>query len=192
MQKEGTLSKIIFYNDGNGYTVAVLDTEEGAIRIAGSVGEPKEGARYRLEGRFTIHPKYGEQFSFAECEELMPEGEDAIYEFLAAGNIKGIGPKTARSLVDTFGEETLRVIEETPEKLLRVSGIGPRSLSKICESFGESREFANISIGLRELGIEMADAVRIYKCYGTDSVAVVHDNPYILAEDIRGITADTG
>ena len=188
MQKEGTLSRIIFYNDGNGYTVAILDTEEGAIRIAGSVGEPREGARYRLEGRFTIHPKYGEQFSFAECEELMPEGEDAIYEFLAAGNIKGIGPKTARTLVDTFGEDTLRVIEETPEKLLRVSGIGPRSLSRICESFGESREFANISIQLRELGIEMADAVRIYKCYGTDAVAVVHDNPYILVEDIRGIT----
>ncbi len=188
MQKEGTLTKIIFYNEGNGYTVAILGTEEGSVRIAGSVGEPREGARYRLEGRFTIHPKYGEQFSFVECEELMPEGEDAIYEFLAAGNIKGIGPKTARSLVDTFGEDTLRVIEETPEKLLRVSGIGPKSLSRICESFGESREFANVSIQLRELGIEMADAVRVYKCYGTDAAAVVHDNPYILVEDIRGIT----
>lgn len=110
MQKKGTLTRIIFHNAGNGYTVAVLDTDEGAVRIAGSIAEPKEGADYSLEGRFTIHPKYGEQFSFNSYEELLPEGEDAIYEFLAAGNIRGIGPKTARTLVDTFGEDTLRVI----------------------------------------------------------------------------------
>ena len=188
MQKKGTLTRIIFHNAGNGYTVAVLDTDEGAVRIAGSIAEPKEGADYSLEGRFTIHPKYGEQFSFNSYEELLPEGEDAIYEFLAAGNIRGIGPKTARTLVDTFGEDTLRVIGETPEKLLKVNGIGPKSLTKISESFGESREFANVSIELRELGIEMSDAVRIYKCYGPDSVAIVRDNPFILVEDIRGIT----
>ena len=188
MQKKGTLTRIIFHNAGNGYTVAVLDTDEGAVRIAGSIAEPKEGADYSLEGRFTIHPKYGEQFSFNSYEELLPEGEDAIYEFLAAGNIRGIGPKTARTLVDTFGEDTLRVIGETPEKLLKVNGIGPKSLTKISESFGESREFANVSIELRELGIEMSDAVRIYKCYGVDSVAIVRDNPFILVEDIRGIT----
>ncbi len=188
MQKEGQLGKIIFHNESNGYTVAVLDTDEGAIRIAGSVAEPKESARYRLEGKFTIHPKYGEQFSFTGYEELMPEGEDAIFEFLAAGNIRGIGPKMARTIVDTFGEESLHVIEETPERLLSISGIGPKSLAKISESFAESREFANVSIELRELGIEMKDAVRIYKCYGSDSVEVVRDNPYILVEDIRGIT----
>ena len=188
MQKDGRISKIIFNNEDNGYTVAVLDTDEGAIRIAGSIADPREGASYRLEGRFGIHPKYGEQFNFASYEELLPEGEDAIYEFLAAGNIKGIGPKTARTIVDTFGEDALKVIEETPEKLIRISGIGPKSLAKISESYAESREFASVSIELRELGIEMADAVRIYKCYGVDSVYIVKDNPYILVEDIRGIT----
>lgn len=188
MQKEGTLTKIIFNNAGNGYTVGILDTDEGAIRIAGNIADPKEGTKYSLEGKFRIHPKYGEQFSFTGYEELMPEGEDAIFEFLAAGNIRGIGPKLARTLVDTFGEETLRVIEETPEKLLRVNGIGPKSLSRISESFGESREFAGVSIELRELGIDMAYAVRIYKCYGRDSAQIVRENPYILVEDIRGIT----
>ncbi len=188
MHKEGTLARIIFNNEGNGYTVAVLDTDEGAIRIAGSVAEPREGTRYRLEGKFTIHPKYGEQFSFTSYEELIPEGEDAIFEFLAAGNIRGIGPKTARTIVDAFGDETLKIIEETPERLLSISGIGPKSLAKITESFSESREFASMSIELRELGIEMTDAIRIYKCYGTDSLEVVRDNPYMLVEDIRGIT----
>ena len=188
MQKEGTLTRIIFNNAGNGYTVAVLDTDEGAVRIAGSIAEPKEGARYRLEGKFTIHPKYGEQFSFTGYEELVPEGEDAIFEFLAAGNIRGIGPKMARTIVDAFGAETLDIIEKTPEKLLSINGIGPKSLARISDSYAESREFANISIELRELGIEMTDAIRIYKCYGPDSMEVVSDNPYILVEDIRGIT----
>ena len=188
MQKEGTLGKVIFNNQSNGYTVAIFDTDEGSFRIAGSFAEPRPGTKYRLEGRFTIHPKYGEQFSFTCYEELLPEGEDAILDFLSAGNIRGIGPKTARLIVDAFGEETLHIIEETPEKLLRISGIGPKSLAKITESFGESREFANVSIELREIGIEMSDAVRIYKIYGQDSVKIVRENPYILVEDIRGIT----
>lgn len=187
MQQEGKLGKIIFNNPENGYTVAVFDTEAGAIRIAGSFAEPKSGAKYRLEGRFTIHPKYGEQFSVSSYEEMMPEGADAILEFLSAGNIRGIGPKTAAQIVDMFGDETLTVIEETPEKLLMVSGIGAKTLARITESFGESREFAGTSIELRELGIEMNEAVRVYKLYGKDSVRIVTENPYILAEDIRGI-----
>ncbi len=187
MQQEGKLGKIIFNNPENGYTVAVFDTEAGAIRIAGSFAEPKTGAKYRLEGRFTIHPKYGEQFSVSSYEEMMPEGADAILEFLSAGNIRGIGPKMAHQIVDVFGDETLNVIEETPEKLLMISGIGAKTLSKISESFGESREFANTAIELRELGIEMNEAVKVYKLYGKDSVRIVSENPYILAEDIRGI-----
>ena len=187
MQQEGKLGKIIFNNPENGYTVAVFDTEAGAIRIAGSFAEPKSGAKYRLEGRFTIHPKYGEQFSVSSYEEMMPEGADAILEFLSAGNIRGIGPKTASQIVDVFGDETLTVIEETPEKLLTISGIGPKTLVKITESFGESREFAGTSIELRELGIEMNEAVRVYRIYGRDSLRIVSENPYILAEDIRGI-----
>lgn len=187
MQQEGKLGKIIFNNPENGYTVAVFDTEAGAIRIAGSFAEPKSGAKYRLEGRFTIHPKYGEQFSVSSYEEMMPEGADAILEFLSAGNIRGIGPKTAAQIVDMFGDETLTVIEETPERLLMVSGIGAKTLARITESFGESREFAGTSIELRELGIEMNEAVRVYKLYGKDSVRIVSENPYILAEDIRGI-----
>ena len=187
MQQEGKLGKIIFNNPENGYTVAVFDTEAGAIRIAGSFAEPKSGAKYRLQGRFTIHPKYGEQFSVASYEEMMPEGADAILEFLAAGNIRGIGPKMARQIVDVFGDETLAVIEETPEKLLMISGIGAKTLARITESFGESKDFADASIELRELGIEMNEAVRIYKLYGKDSLRIVSEDPYILAEDIRGI-----
>ena len=188
MQQTGTLSRLIFNNPENGYTVAVFDTDEGSITIVGSFAEPKPGARYRLDGRFVIHKKYGEQFSFTSFEELLPEGEDAILEFLSAGNIRGIGPKTAKLIVDTFGAESLKIIEETPEQLLVINGIGPKSLEKITSSFLESRDFANASIKLREMGIEMSDAVRIYKLYGSDSVDAVRENPYMLVEDIRGMT----
>lgn len=188
MQKEGKLGKIIFNNKENGYTVAIFDTEDGAIRIAGSFNEPKTGTKYRLEGKFTIHPKYGEQFSFTSYEEVMPEGAEAIYEFLANGNIKGVGPKTAEQIIEAFGEDSLNVIENTPEKLLQIKGIGPNTLAKITASYGETREFAKASLELRELGIEMNHAVKIYKMYGKQSVEIVKENPYTLVEDVYGIT----
>ena len=188
MQKEGKLSRIIFNNQENGYTVAVFDTEDGAIRIAGSFNEPRIGASYRLDGAFTIHRKYGEQFSFTDYEELLPEGADAIFEFLASGNIKGVGPKTAEQIVATFGEEALDVIENEPEKLLSIRGIGATTLAKITESFGESREFARVSLELREMGIEMTHAVKIYKLFGKESVDIVRENPYTLVDDIYGMT----
>lgn len=188
MIKEGKLGRIIFNNEDNGYTVAVFDTEDGAIRIAGSFNAPKPGARYRLEGSFTIHRRYGEQFSFTSYEEVLPEGIDAIYEFLAGGNIRGVGPKTAELITDTFGEDSLKVIGETPEKLLQIKGIGPNTLAKISESYNETREFANVSIELRDLGIEMSHAVKIFKLYGKESVSIVRENPYSLVDDIYGLT----
>ncbi len=188
MQQEGKLGKIIFNNPENGYTVAVFDTKDGSFRIAGSFAEPKTGASYRLEGKFTVHPRYGEQFSFTGYEEIMPEGADAILEFLSAGNIRGIGPATAKQIVDRYGDESLRVIEEMPDRLLSIPGIGAKTLAKITESFKESREFADTAIELREIGIEMSEAVRVYKMYGKDSLKMIRENPYMLAEDIRGIT----
>ena len=188
MQKEGKLVRVIFNNADNGYTVGILDTGEGAIRIAGSFNEPKTGVKYRLDGGFTVHRKYGEQFSFSSYEELPPEGEDAIYEFLANGNIRGIGPKTAELIVEKFGEDSLRIIEEEPDKLLRIRGIGPSTLSKITESYGETREFARVSLELREMGVEMTHAVKIFKLYGKESTAIVRENPYTLVDDIYGLT----
>lgn len=188
MIKEGTLKKIIFNNQENGYTVAVFGTDEGSIRIAGSFNEPKIGTKYRLEGGFIIHKKYGEQFSFVSYEEVLPEGAEAIYEFLAAGNVRGVGPKTAELIVESFGDEALEIIDKRPEKLLSIKGIGANTLAKISESYAETREFAEVSMELRELGIEMTHAVKIYKMYGADSSKIVNENPYSLVEDVYGLT----
>ncbi len=188
MQKKGSISRIIFHNDSNGYTVAVFDTDEESFRIAGAFNAPAIGTNYALEGSFTIHPKYGEQFSVASYEELMPEGAEAIRAFLASGAIKGIGPKTAKLIVDAYGEESLQILEKSPERLLELKGIGASSLAKITQSYGETREFARISLELQEVGLETSDAVRIFKMYGGASVEVVKENPYVLVEDIRGIS----
>ncbi len=186
MQVEGTISRILFNNESNGYTVAIFVTEDHAIRITGHLNETKIGARYRLEGNFVMHRKYGEQFAFTYCEEALPKGEQAIKDFLASGAIRGIGPKFAELIVEQFGEDSLTVIEEQPEKLLSIRGIGKKSLETITESFAESRAFARASLELQNLGLTMADTVRLYKAYGSESVTMVKDNPYFLSEYVRG------
>lgn len=187
MQVNGKLAKIIFHSDANGYTVAVLDTDDGAIRIAGSMNEPREGTSYTFEGRFVVHPKYGEQLAFNNYEEAIPEGAEAILEFLSSGNIRGIGPKTAALIVEVFGDATMEIIDRNPDRLLEIKGIGETTLEKIKDSYGESRDFAHVSLELQEMGIAMSDAVRIYKLYGNESAGIVRENPYILVDDIRGI-----
>ena len=194
MKINGKIARIIFHSGSDGYTVAVLDTEDGAVRIAGNINDPGEGQSYSFEGHFTVHVKYGEQFAFSSYQEEIPEGADAILEFLSAGNIRGIGPKTAALIVEAFGDETMNIIDRDPERLLAIKGIGKKSLERIKDSYGESREFARISLELTEMGISMSEAVKIYKLYGQDSPEIVRSNPYALADDIRGITfvkADT-
>lgn len=188
MRISGKIAKTIFHSESNGYTVAVIDTEDGALRVAGSMNEPREGASCTFEGHFIVHPKYGEQFSFSSYEENAPEGAEAILEFLSAGNIRGIGPKTAGLIVDAYGDATLEIIDKNPDRLLEIKGIGKTTLEKIKESYGESREFTRISLELRDLGISMTEAVKIYKLYGPSSIEIVSENPYILADEIRGIT----
>ena len=185
---EGSVDSVIYRNSENGYAVLDLAVGSDYVTVVGELGNIDVGEELRLTGEYVEHPKFGTQFRAEICERKMPETSSAILRYLSSGTIKGIGPALAKKIVDRFGDDTLKIIEETPEKLLMISGIGPKSLAKITESFGESREFAAASIELRELGIEMSEAVRIYKIYGSDSVAVVRDNPYILAEDIRGIT----
>ncbi|NLA70655.1 MAG: ATP-dependent RecD-like DNA helicase [Clostridiales bacterium] len=187
MQIEGKRGYVKFHNAENGYTIATLKTEEGNITIVGAMHDPKEGKSYSFDGDFVVHRKYGEQFAFTTNTEKLPEGVDAIEAFLASGAIKGVGPKTAKLIIDKFGEDSLRIMEEDPDQLSTVRGIGKLSLEKIKNSFAESREFAHVSLELEKLGVKMSDAVKIYNMYRSDSVGIIKDNPYILIEDIRGM-----
>ena len=185
-EKKGVLTEIIFHNEENGYTVGVFETEEEYFTCVGCIAEPRKGATYRLTGEFRVHPGYGEQFSFTACEEVMPEGTDEIRAFLASGALKGIGPKTAALIVDKFGEDTLKIMEESPERLTEISGIGEKKAKQIGESYAVRREFAGVSLHFQKYGITSDQAYKLYRAYGADAVALIEENPYRLVDEVYG------
>jgi len=185
--KQGVFTEIIFHNDENGYTIAEMETDDELLTVVGNLPSAVKGACYELTGTFKVHPRYGEQFAFTEAMEKMPTTRIGIEGFLASGVIKGIGPKTATAIVNIFGEDTMRVIDEEPEKLSRVPGIGRKKADAIGESFAEHREFADVSLFFQGYGVTAVQALRLYKEYGKDCVELIRENPYRLVEEVRGM-----
>lgn len=186
-EKQGTITAIRFHNDVNGYTVAVFETEEGTFTIVGNMVSAREGGAYHLRGQFVVHPKFGEQFSFSECEEMTPEGEAGIVAFLASGVIKGVGPVAARSIVEMFGEDTFRVIEEEPEKLTRVNGIGDKKAASIAEAYIAHKELAEIAVFFQKYDISIEQTTKLYSVYGSDTIRKIKEDPYAMIDDIFGV-----
>lgn len=186
-EKKGIITDIIFHNEDNGYTIAVMETDDEYFTVVGCLPTCIKGSSYRLTGTFKVHPTYGEQFAFTSFEEVMPTGKAGIEGFLASGVIKGIGPKMAAAIVDVFGDATLEIIEHEPEKLTRVGGIGPKKAEAIAESYAAHREFANVSMHFQQFGISADYALKLYKIYGADAVKLIEENPYRLVEEVYGI-----
>lgn len=186
-EKQGTISDIIFYNEDNGYTIAVLETDSEIFTIVGNLPNCMKGSGYKLTGTFKIHPTFGEQFAFSQFEEVMPTSVAGIEGFLASGIIKGIGPKTAKTIVSFFGKDTLDIIENEPAKLTMVSGIGTKKAQDMAYSYKIHREFARISMHFQEYGISADYALKLYKFYGSNAVDVIMENPYRLVEDVSGM-----
>ena len=186
-EKQGVITEIIFHNEDNGYTIAVMETDDEYFTVVGSLPSCVAGFQYKLRGTFKVHPTYGEQFAFSEFEEVLPTGIAGIEGFLASGVIKGIGPKMASAIVAKFGEDTFEVMEKEPHRLTLVSGIGPKKAESIAEAFAAHREFAEVSMFFQEYGISAEYALKLYKIYGTDAVELISENPYRLVEEVYGI-----
>lgn len=186
-QLEVTIDSIVFHNRDNGYTIAVVHTEEEQFTAVGVLPSCHVGRSYMLRGEFKVHPSYGEQFAFKESEEIMPTSEVGIVDFLSSGFLKGIGPKAAAAIVKKFGKDTFEVIETEPERLMEVSGIGPKRAEAISQAFQSHREFAEITIYLSRVGISGSVAMKLYKVYGEDTIAALEENPYRLATEVTGI-----
>ena len=189
------VERITYQNEQNGYTVLKCSAsrENGLVTVVGTLPQVHVGAVLSLEGSWTVDPRYGRQFSAEKAEVTLPATVYGIEKYLGSGLIKGVGPKFARRIVQKFGEDTLAVIEEDPDRLLAVEGIGKVRVDRIKKSWQEQKEIKNIMLFLQSHGVSTAHATKIFKTYGADSVAVVQDNPYRLAEDIWGIgfkTAD--
>lgn len=186
-EKQGMISEIIFYNEDNGYTIAIMETEDEYFTVVGCLPSCVKGSSYKLRGSFKIHPNYGEQFAFTEFEEVLPTEILGIEGFLASGIIKGIGPKTAAAIVEKFGEKTFEIMENAPEKLAQVSGIGAKKAESIAEAFAAHREFAEVSMFFQKYGVSAEYALKLYKIYGKDAVKLISENPYRLVEEVSGI-----
>ncbi|WP_099190242.1 SF1B family DNA helicase RecD2 [Tepidibacter mesophilus] len=184
---KGMVVEIVFKNDDNGYTVAALERPNEEVTIVGCMPTITVGETIELDGKWINHKMYGPQFEVSSFIPCTPESEEGIYIYLSSGMIKGIGPKMARKIVETFGLNTLDIIQMNPEKLTKVDGIGQKKAETIGKSFQDNRELRNLIISLSKYGITPNYCLKIYKKYKNKSIQIVETNPYKLAEDIRGI-----
>ncbi len=192
---QGTVERITYVNEETQYVVARLDVpgRRDLATIVGNLPSLTPGETLRLQGTWTHHKKYGDQFQVERYESVAPATLTAIQRYLGSGLIKGIGPVFARRLVDAFGVETLRVIEEDPARLRTVEGIGPLRVQHITTAWEEQKDIREVMLFLQGHGVSSAYAVKIFKTYGQAAIATVKANPYRLAQDIYGIgfkTAD--
>ncbi|SDJ90750.1 SF1B family DNA helicase RecD2 [Natronincola ferrireducens] len=193
LEIQGRLIEIIFQNQANGYTVAVLETPEEEVTLVGYLPALKEGDHLLVKGDWRVHPVYGQQLEVGEYRPIMPSTEEGMINYLSSGIITGIRKKMAKKIVEFFGKEALEIIEFQPHRLTEVPGIGEAKASVIAEAFQDQRELREIILFLSQYGISPSYAVKIYKSYGETTIATIQENPYRLAEDIVGIgfiTAD--
>ncbi len=189
------VERITYQNAENGYTVlkCAAKNYNDLVTVVGTMPDTHVGSVLLLEGSWKVDARYGRQFSVEKFEEALPATVYGIEKYLGSGLIKGVGPKFARRIVQEFGKDTLDVIDENPDALIRVEGIGRVRVERIKKSWQEQREIKNIMVFLQSHAVSTAHATKIFKTYGSDSIQVVQENPYRLADDIWGIgfrTAD--
>ena len=174
---DGTVSSIIFRNDENGYTVLRLKAGEGEITVVGCIPEVAPGEGLTLSGRWMRHASYGEQFKAEVMERRLPAGERAIFEYLSSGVVTGIGMATARKLVAEFGEDTLNVLEEEPDKLTRIRGITPKRAREMSDAFRARMGMRRLLEFLGEHGLPVPLGMPLYRRYGNLALEMLKGNP---------------
>lgn len=185
----GYIDHIIFRNDDNGYTVMVMKNTgvEEELTCVGTFPDISQGVTIEAEGHFTQHPIYGKQFQIQSFTEKMPEDTLAMERYLGSGAIKGIGAALAARIVRHFGEDTLRIVEEEPERLSEVKGISEKKAREIAAQVTEKADMRRAMIFLQKYGISLNLGAKIYQKYGQSVYSVLQENPYRLAEDISGV-----
>lgn len=187
---EGVVKRIVFESPESGFLVGRLDvaSEPEPVTFVGNLLAVSEGETVRLTGRWINDKKFGPQLKVEKFETVMPSTIDGIEKYLGSGLIEGIGPTYAKRLVQAFGVETLRIIDEEPHRLQKVPGIGKKRAAQIREGWASQRAVQSIMIFLQGHGITPSQAVKIYQVYGDGAMAILRSNPYRLAEDIAGIS----
>lgn len=189
---QGTVDEIIYQNEDNGYAIFDLDAgDEGLITCVGTLPFIKCGEILIVSGTWVNHPSYGEQLKLRFYQRVEPESKDTILTYLSSGVVRGIGRATAEKIVDRFGEESLRVIVDTPERLAEIKGITIEKAMKISENYMAIYDKEQLILFLQKYGISASYAVKVYDLLGKNAVEMIKENPYILCERIRGISFKT-
>ncbi|TWP53325.1 ATP-dependent RecD-like DNA helicase [Lentzea tibetensis] len=191
---EAVLERITYANEDNGYTVAKVDTGRGdLVTVVGALLGAQPGESIRMRGRWGSHPQYGKQFHVDDYTTVLPATVQGIRRYLGSGLIKGIGPVLADRIVEHFGVDALRIIEDEPKRLIEVPKLGPKRTKLIADAWEEQKAIKEVMLFLQGVGVSTSLAVRVYKQYGDKAIDVVRDEPYRLASDVWGIgfrTAD--
>jgi len=191
----GSVERVTYHNEQNGYTVLRFHAQGHGepVTVVGNFSAVSPGESLRLTGWWTTHPQYGEQFKAVEYAVTRPATIAGIQKYLGSGLIKGVGPVTARRIVEHFGEQTLEVIEGDISRLGEVKGIARKRIEMIQKTWAEQRAVKDVMLFLQSHSVSTHFAVKIYKQYGNDAISVVEKTPYRLAAEVYGIgfkTAD--
>ena len=196
---QGRIEKILFSNADNGYAVVVLqcdstpEAEAQGITAVGTILSPKVGETLIMQGTWIEHQRFGRQFQIKRHETVMPTSAEGLERYLGSGLIKGLGPDLAGRIIKKFGTETMEILDQDPDLLLKVRGIGKNKLSSIKDSWSQQHGIRNLMMFLQEHNIGPGVAARIYRRFGSESITAVRENPYCLATEVTGIgflTAD--
>ena len=193
-QLTGIIDRFLFQNAETGFTIFILQAKkQDDATVTGTFANIQVGQEIHIEGAWNFHAKFGKQFQATTYTTSLPTSILGIRKYLGSGFIKGIGKVYAEKIVDLFGEQTLEIIDQTPDKLFQVSGVGKKRVEQIKQSWTDQKYVAKIMVFLQEKGVTSTYATKIYKRYGHDSIAKLTQDPYQLTEDIWGIgfkTAD--
>lgn len=178
----GTVENIVFRNDNNGWTVFELDSGDELVTAVGLLFQVAPGDEIRVRGEWVNHPSYGRQLKVDSYEKSMPATETAILKYLSSGTIKGIGPATAKRIIEMFGADTLNVIEHEPDRLVEVRGISPKKAQAISEDYKRQFGVRSCMLFLQQYGVTPAESVRIWQHFGPNAVEIIKENPYVLCD----------
>jgi len=183
----GIVEDIIYRNETNGYTILAVSTDDGEKTAVGTMFQLSIGEEIAMSGKTTTHPIYGLQFNVDSFTTMIPKDKNAFEKYLGSGAIKGIGPVLAKKVIEAFEEDTFRIIEEEPERLVEIKGISEAKASQIATQFFEQRTLRQAIIFLQEYQISLTYGMKIYDHYKEKTYQIIRENPYKLAEDIYGI-----
>ena len=187
MEIKGEILDIIYKNEINSYTIATFRTDEEETTVVGYLPFINVGDTLRVNGVFVEHQEYGRQFKIVTFEKIMPQTLESLERYLANGMIKGIGPATAKKIVETFGENTINIFKFEPEKLAQIKGITEEKAISIAEEFVANWEIWQLVGFLEKFGIGPQSAEKIYKTLGQNAIEEIEANPYILVDLVNKV-----